>query len=299
MSSRSVSYQAMLNYYELLGSFELLNQEEEARLFETMNRGIIAKKSLHHKNQDLTKEQITYHQELIGLGMKARDELITKNMKLVMWIAKKYTYAKIPFEDLVQEGSLGLIRATDKFDVSLGYKFSTYATYWIHQSVSRAIQNQKRMVRVPSNTLAVIEKIKRTNNELTMKLGRAPQMEELSKVLNFHQDDIKRNLSYEIKFVSLDTYLDDRSYPLLDIIPSSEMSPHEIYHKEVLEKSLIEIIGRLPWIEQEVIKYRFGLYDGEIHTFESIGKKLHMNQELARQLTKRALRKLRPYFIKQ
>ncbi len=228
-------------------------------------------------------------------GQEARNRLTEANLRLVVSIAKKYVNQGMSFLDLIQEGNTGLIKAVDKFDFRKGFKFSTYATWWIRQAITRAIADQARTIRVPVHMVETVNTIKRVRRQLTTDLGRDPSDEELAKAMDMPLGRLHEIMNETMEATSLDTPVgeeDDSSVGDF-VADTSSMSPAEAADYRMLQQRIGEVLNTLTEREQQVLRMRFGLDDGEAHTLEDVGKVFGVTRERIRQIEAKALRKLR------
>ena len=244
----------------------------------------------------LTPERETYLAERIALGdKKAKDELIEANLRLVVSIAKRHVGKGMYFLDLIQEGNLGLMKAVDKFDHSKGYKFSTYATWWIRQAITRAIADQARTIRIPVHMVETIHKVSRTARQLLQELGREPTTDEIAEKLNMTADKVREIMKIAQDPVSLETPIgEEEDSHLGDFVEDSESpAPSDSASYSLLREQLCNVLRTLTPREEQVIKLRFGLEDGRPRTLEEVGRQFQITRERIRQIEAKALRKLR------
>ena len=244
----------------------------------------------------LTPEREMYLAEQISLGNKsAKDELIEANLRLVVSIAKRHVGKGMYFLDLIQEGNLGLIKAVDKFDYSKGYKFSTYATWWIRQAITRAIADQARTIRIPVHMVETIHKVSRTTRQLLQELGREPTTDEVAEALGMTADKVREIMKIAQDPVSLETPIgEEEDSHLGDFVEDNDSpAPSDSASYSLLREQLCNILHTLTPREEQVIKLRFGLEDGRPRTLEEVGRKFEITRERIRQIEAKALRKLR------
>ena len=244
----------------------------------------------------LTPEREKYLAEQIALGSKfAKDELIEANLRLVVSIAKRHVGKGMYFLDLIQEGNLGLIKAVEKFDYSKGYKFSTYATWWIRQAITRAIADQARTIRIPVHMVETIHQVSRAARQLLQELGREPTTDEIAKELGKTPEKVREIMKIAQDPVSLETPIgEEEDSHLGDFVEDNESpAPSDSASYSLLREQLCNILHTLTPREEQVIKLRFGLIDGRPRTLEEVGKQFDITRERIRQIEAKALRKLR------
>ena len=280
-------------YLKEVGRVPLLTASEEVDLAQRIERGRLAREELAKGNVSQRRRQEL--QRLIEDGWAAREHLITANSRLVISVAKKYMGRGVPFLDLIQEGNIGLIRAAKKFDYRRGHKFSTYATWWIRQAVTRAIADQGRTIRVPVHMGDQINKLLRVQHQLTQRLGRDPSVEELANALEVTPQKVENMIQVARRPLSLETPTDDEEDSVLgDFIQDEEVAaPDETATYNLLREHLDSVLNGLPPREVRILQLRYGLLDGQAYTLEEVGRKMGVTRERVRQIEAQALSRLR------
>ena len=282
-------------YLKEIGKVNLLTPEEELSLAKRMADGETAKEQLEEIGENIDEDSKKQIDLLIADGEKAKKSLAEANLRLVVSIAKRYVGRGMLFLDLIQEGNLGLIKAVDKFDYTKGYKFSTYATWWIRQAITRAIADQARTIRIPVHMVETINKLVRVSRQLVQELGREPTPEELAKELNMPVDKVREISKISQEPVSLETPIgEEEDSHLGDFIPDEDApAPSEAASFVLLKEQLGAVLETLSEREAKVLRLRFGLDDGRARTLEEVGKEFDVTRERIRQIDAKALRKLR------
>ncbi len=280
-------------YLKEVGRVPLLTAQEEVSLAKRIETGREARELLAEKYVS-PKKRIEM-QRLIEDGWAAREHLITANSRLVISVAKKYMGRGVPFLDLIQEGNIGLIRAAKKFDYRRGHKFSTYATWWIRQAVTRAIADQGRTIRVPVHMGDQINKLLRVSHQLTQTYGREPSTDELAMVLDVSPKKVENMIQVARRPLSLETPTDeDEDSVLGDFIQDDESpAPVDIVTQNLLREDLRDVLNTLPPREVRILQLRYGLLDGQSYTLEEVGRKMGVTRERVRQIEAQALSRLR------
>ncbi len=282
-------------YLKEIGKVNLLTAEEELSLAKRMADGEEAKERIEELGDEISDEDSERLNFLIDDGEKAKKSLAEANLRLVVSIAKRYVGRGMLFLDLIQEGNLGLIKAVDKFDYTKGYKFSTYATWWIRQAITRAIADQARTIRIPVHMVETINKLVRVSRQLVQELGREPTPEELAKELNMPVEKVREISKISQEPVSLETPIgEEEDSHLGDFIPDDDApAPSEAASFVLLKEQLGDVLKTLTPREAKVLRLRFGLDDGRARTLEEVGKEFEVTRERIRQIEAKALRKLR------
>ncbi len=280
-------------YLKEIGQVPLLTQNEEVDLAKRIERGRQMEKEL--RRDGVSAQRREEMQRLVEDGRAAYEHLLQANSRLVISVAKKYIGRGVPFLDLIQEGNIGLIRAANKFNYRLGHKFSTYATWWIRQAVTRAIADQSRTIRVPVHMGDQINRLLRVSHQLTQELGREPTTEELAETLEIPTRKAEQMIAFARRPVSLDMPTnEDEESELGDFIEDDEaVSPPDAVSNSILRDMINEILQELPPREVRILQLRYGLVDGETYTLEEVGKKLGVTRERVRQIEAQALSRLR------
>lgn len=292
-------------YLKEIGKVPLLSADEEIELAQNMEDGAVAIEKINvlkgrldgasEEEKAEIKEEIKTLQRDVDKGADAKKRLAEANLRLVVSIAKIYVGRGMLFLDLIQEGNLGLIKAVEKFDYKKGYKFSTYATWWIRQAITRAIADQARTIRIPVHMVETINKLIRVSRQLLQELGREPSPEEIAKEMSMPVERVREILKISQEPVSLETPIgEEEDSHLGDFIKDDNVPvPADAAAFTLLKEQLEEVLGTLTEREQKVLTLRFGLEDGRARTLEEVGKEFNVTRERIRQIEAKALRKLR------
>lgn len=292
-------------YLKEIGKVPLLSADEEIELAQNMEDGAVATEKINvlkgrldgasEEEKAEIKEEIKTLQRDVDKGADAKKRLAEANLRLVVSIAKRYVGRGMLFLDLIQEGNLGLIKAVEKFDYKKGYKFSTYATWWIRQAITRAIADQARTIRIPVHMVETINKLIRVSRQLLQELGREPSPEEIAKEMNMPVERVREILKISQEPVSLETPIgEEEDSHLGDFIKDDNVPvPADAAAFTLLKEQLEEVLGTLTEREQKVLTLRFGIEDGRARTLEEVGKEFNVTRERIRQIEAKALRKLR------
>src|SRR5438132_6731753 len=272
-------------YLREIGRVPLLSAEEEVRLARRMERGRL----------ELLKPVISRDYRIIEDGEEAQRRLTEANLRLVVSVAKKYIGRGMSLLDLIQEGNIGLIRAVEKFDYTKGYKFSTYATWWIRQAITRAIADQARTIRIPVHMVETINRLIRISRRLLQDLGREPTSEEIAEQMEISPEKVREIIKVSQEPVSLETPIgEEEDSHLGDFIEDhTALAPADAASHQLLKEQVEDVLESLTERERKVLQLRFGLDDGRSRTLEEVGKEFHVTRERIRQIEAKALRKLR------
>lgn len=292
-------------YLKEIGKVPLLSAEEEIELAQKMEAGAVGKEKIailekrvdnvDEAEAEELRQEIRNLQSDVDLGDEAKKRLAEANLRLVVSIAKRYVGRGMLFLDLIQEGNLGLIKAVEKFDYCKGFKFSTYATWWIRQAITRAIADQARTIRIPVHMVETINKLIRVSRQLLQELGREPTPEEIAEEMSLPVERVREILKISQEPVSLETPIgEEEDSHLGDFIQDDNVPvPADAAAFTLLKEQLVEVLGTLTEREQKVLRLRFGLDDGRARTLEEVGKEFNVTRERIRQIEAKALRKLR------
>ena len=285
-------------YLKEIGKVDLLTPEREVELAQAMGAGAAAKEQLaelERSGEEIPEETLKELNKAVKQGERAKQQLAEANLRLVVSIAKRYVGRGMQFLDLIQEGNLGLIKAVEKFDYVKGFKFSTYATWWIRQAITRAIADQARTIRIPVHMVETINKVIRVNRQLLQELGHDPTPEETAEEMGMPVEKVREILKIAQEPVSLETPIgEEEDSHLGDFIPDEDASePSEAASFTLLKEQLVDVLSTLTPREEKVLRLRFGIEDGRTRTLEEVGKEFNVTRERIRQIEAKALRKLR------
>jgi RNA polymerase primary sigma factor len=282
-------------YLKEIGKVPLLTASEEVDLAKKIEAGEEASAKLREKGEKLSREELRALRRQERTGQEAKRKLVEANLRLVVSIAKRYVGRGMLFLDLIQEGNLGLIRAVEKFDFRKGYKFSTYATWWIRQAITRAIADQARTIRIPVHMVETINKLIRVQRSLLQELGREPTPEEIAEQMELTPEKVREIIKVSQEPVSLETPIgEEEDSHLGDFIEDSDaIVPIDAASFILLQEQLEDVLNSLNEREKEVIRLRFGLTDGHPRTLEEVGREFGVTRERIRQIESKTLAKLR------
>jgi RNA polymerase primary sigma factor len=283
-------------YLKEAGRVPLLTAQEEVSLAKRMESGLLAQEQLDALDEDSVPwNQVVDLRDLVADGEAAQEHLVRANARLVISVAKKYIGRGVPFLDLIQEGNIGLIRATNKFEYQRGHKFSTYATWWIRQAVSRAVADQGRTIRVPVHMGDQLNRMRRVQLQLLQEMGREPTIDELAVGMETTPDKVENLLEIARRPVSLETPIDDEGDSTFGdfVEDANSPAPAEEVATHLLHEQLQQSLDRLPPREAQILRLRYGLEDGRVYTLEEVGQTIGVTRERVRQLEAQALNRLR------
>ena len=283
------------DYLKQIGKVALLNAEQEVELAKRIEAGLFADEKINDEHTKIKATQADDFEWIAEDGRRAKNHLLEANLRLVVSLAKRYTGRGMLFLDLIQEGNLGLIRAVEKFDYTKGYKFSTYATWWIRQAITRAMADQARTIRIPVHMVEVINKLARVQRQMLQDLGREPTPEELARELDMTPEKVVEVQKYGREPISLHTPLgEDGDSEFGDLIEDSEaVVPADAVSFTLLQEQLHDVLDTLSEREAGVVSMRFGLTDGQPKTLDEIGKVYGVTRERIRQIESKTMSKLR------
>jgi RNA polymerase primary sigma factor len=285
-------------YLKEIGQIPLLNQEDEKKYAVSVSNGRYAKEQLEEIANGtlvLPEKDVTDLKYALDRAQYSKNKLVEANYRLVVSIAKRYVGRGLLFLDLIQEGNMGLMRAVDKFDYEKGFKFSTYATWWIRQAITRAVADQARTIRIPVHMVETINKMIRIQRQLIQDLGREPSLEEIANKMGITPEKVQNIQRIAKEPISLEAHVgEEEDSSLGDFISDpNALTPHEFMLQEMVKQTLDEVLETLTDREEKVLRLRYGLFDGKNHTLEEVGREFGVTRERIRQIEAKALRKLR------
>jgi RNA polymerase primary sigma factor len=284
-------------YLKEIGKVPLLTAEEEVILARCVEDGLRATERAVERDdsgETISPDELTEEERIRAEGVEAKRILVEANLRLVVSIAKRYRNRGMAFLDLIQEGNLGLMRAVDKFDYTKGFKFSTYATWWIRQAITRAIADQARTIRIPVHMVETINKVIRVQRQLLQDFGREPTVEEMAERTEMTPARVREILRVSQETVSLEQPMGDDDFSLSDLIEDEgAVAPSEAAARAMLNEAVNQALAELSEREQKVVRLRFGLDDGQMRTLEEVGKEFGVTRERIRQIESKTLAKLR------
>jgi RNA polymerase primary sigma factor len=297
-SGPSVPSDPVRLYLKEIGKVPLLSAPEEVVLARCVEAGQAATGRLSDSEDEsallVDRARVSEDERLRRDGMVARRILIEANLRLVVSIAKRYRNRGMAFLDLIQEGNLGLMRAVEKFDHTKGFKFSTYATWWIRQAITRAIADQARTIRIPVHMVDTINKVMRTQRQLLQDLGREPTVEEVAKRVEMTPDRVREIIRLSQETVSLEQPMGDDDFSLSDLLEDpAAVAPSEAAARALLNQAIGRVLSELPERDRKVVRLRFGLDDGQMRTLEEVGREFGVTRERIRQIESKTLARLR------
>ena len=287
------SREALNDYLDGIGSYALLTADDEITLARAIDEGVEAAASLASGERVSPKERIALERR-VRAGHDARQQFINANLRLVVSVAKRYSNSGLGLLDLIQEGNLGLIRAVEKFDWRKGFKFSTYATWWIRQAITRAIADKSRTIRIPIHMMDMMSQVRQAEAELHKRLGREPSPEEIADESGIEVHRVEDVLSISPDPISLSEPIGEDGAMLSDFIEDTEgVTPFDAADRTLRRERLLEILGRLNERERQVLVMRYGLDGTKAHTLDEVGRSFDVTRERVRQIEAKAMAKLR------
>jgi RNA polymerase primary sigma factor len=285
-------------YLKEIGKVPLLTAAEEVALARCVEQGLLATERLTESEEESAlladRSRVTEDERLRREGLAAKRILVEANLRLVVSIAKRYRNRGMAFLDLIQEGNLGLMRAVDKFDYTKGFKFSTYATWWIRQAITRAIADQARTIRIPVHMVDTINKVMRTQRQLLQDLGREPSVDEVAARVEMTADRVREIVRVSQETVSLEQPMGEDDFSLSDLLEDEAVeAPSQAAARALLNEAISEALSELSERERKVVRLRFGLDDGQMRTLEEVGREFGVTRERIRQIESKTLAKLR------